>query len=391
MKIIITIFSPLIFLFSILFPKKKNLWLFGAWFGNQYADNSKYLFEYVNQNHKDINAIWVYKNKDLQNIIKQKNYKSVYAYSLKGLYLQLRAKVFVSSINSNDFIPFLITFRNYYVQLWHGSPIKNIGLDMYPKNSFQYLKNKLRFLTIDNYNLIISPSSIFDKIFQSAFFAKEQCFFRGVYPRNTELLNSSDNKMIKDSLGIQSKYFFMYLPTHRGEGKTFDKQTHPVVNIIPELIKYNDLLKEHDITILIKPHYYEKELFSSIESSSNIKTMFDLSGYDLYDCLAVSDGLISDYSSVVFDFEITGKPIIYFPFDLETYKQEDRNLYFDFDFVYDNTNNSKKVETSKELIYEIIKSTDSHVDYKFNTSIFNETISQNSNANLIRYIIQSIK
>lgn len=391
MKIIITIFSPLIFLLSILFPKKKSLWLFGAWFGNQYADNSKYLFEYVNKNHKDINAIWVYKNKDLQSIIEEHNYKSVYAYSLKGLYLQLRSKVFVSSINSNDFIPFLITFKNYYVQLWHGSPIKNIGLDIYPQNSFQYLKNKLRFSTIDNYNLIISPSSIFDKIFSTAFSSKKDRFFRGVYPRNIGLLDTSKKQTIKDALHIQSKYFYMYLPTHRGEGKIFNKDTHPVVNIIPSLIKYNDLLKEHDITILIKPHYYEKELFSAIESCSNIKAMFDLSGYDLYDCLAVSDGLISDYSSVVFDFEITGKPIIYFPFDIEMYKQEDRNLYFDFDFVYDNTNNSKKVESSQELVNEVIKSTNAHIESKFKMSIFNETVSQNSNEELIDHIKQGTK
>ena len=48
-----------------LIPKKKNLWLFGAWQARLYADNSKYLFEYINSNHQEINAVWLTREKSV--------------------------------------------------------------------------------------------------------------------------------------------------------------------------------------------------------------------------------------------------------------------------------------------------------------------------------------
>ena len=78
------IYTPLIFIFSIINPRKKNLWLFSAWEGKHYRGNSKYLFEYMKDNKK-INTIWITKNNSLYKKMKSDGLKVVYAYSWLGL------------------------------------------------------------------------------------------------------------------------------------------------------------------------------------------------------------------------------------------------------------------------------------------------------------------
>ena len=70
-----SIFVKLLPFFSLLIPKKKNLWIFGAWQGKQYSDNSKFMFEYVSMNHPEIEAVWITRSNDVVDIITSKKMK----------------------------------------------------------------------------------------------------------------------------------------------------------------------------------------------------------------------------------------------------------------------------------------------------------------------------
>ncbi|MDL5510255.1 CDP-glycerol glycerophosphotransferase family protein [Arenibacter sp. M-2] len=367
MKILIVLFAPLLFIISYLTPKKKTIWVYGAWFGERYSDNSKDFFEFANSiEDKEIKHYWIYKNPLLKKTIELNGYNCVSAYSFRGILLQLRAKVFITSVNSSDFIPFLITPKNYFVQLWHGSPIKYIGLDS-RNNKIRRTIDKLRFNTLDNYSLITSPSETIDKIYQSAFAISDTKIFRSGYPRNENLkVNPERKTFIRDYFGIENnEKMVAYLPTHRNEGKGLN----PFRSVLNELITKNEGLN-NKIKIIVKPHFYEKDSLNGIKESSNILIRYDFP-FDLYEFLGATDMLITDYSSVIFDYELLNKKIIVFPFDFEEYTSKDRGLYYNFDFIYNHVHNIEKVETIDSLILALTKNNSCDENEEFGKSLFN--------------------
>jgi CDP-glycerol glycerophosphotransferase len=367
MKTITLLLSPLLFLISYIYPKRNDLWVYGAWFGERYSDNSKDLFEYANAvENKPIKHYWIYKNHSLKKTIEINGNNCAYAYSINGILLQLRAKVFITCVNSSDFVPFLITPKNYFVQLWHGSPIKHIGLDS-RNNIFRKTIDKLRFKTLDNYSMVVSPSKTVDKIYQSAFALGKNRIYRGGYPRNENLRVSPERKkIIRDYFGLKNgEKMAAYLPTHRNEGKG----KNPFRAVLKQLIAKNDDLN-NNAKIIIKPHFYEKDSLNGIQESTNVLIRYDLP-FDLYEFLGATDVLITDYSSVIFDYELLNKKIIVFPFDFEKYTTHDRGLYFQFDFIYKNVNNIEKVESIDSLIEVFTKTELCAKKDEFGISLFN--------------------
>ena len=106
-------------------PKDKNLWVFGAWKGKLYADNSKYLFEYINEKHPEIHAVWISRDRQVTKSVIEKGYKACYRYSLKGMYLCVCAGVSVMTEDTHDISKVLIA-GSKMIQLWHGMGIKDV-------------------------------------------------------------------------------------------------------------------------------------------------------------------------------------------------------------------------------------------------------------------------
>ena len=90
-----------------LIPKKKNLWLFGAWQARLYADNSKYLFEYINSNHQEINAVWLTREKSVVAEVRARGYKCYTMSSLKGLWFAARAEAVFETEGDWDVSPII--------------------------------------------------------------------------------------------------------------------------------------------------------------------------------------------------------------------------------------------------------------------------------------------
>ena len=80
-----------------LIPRNPNLWVFGAWFGEKYTDNAKDLFEYITQNEKKIDAIWITRSKSVYKKLNEQNIKCYMNSSLRGIFICLKAKFYIFS------------------------------------------------------------------------------------------------------------------------------------------------------------------------------------------------------------------------------------------------------------------------------------------------------
>lgn len=101
---------------SYFLPKNKNVWIFGSWFGKKCSDNSKALFEYVNNNDKEIFAVWLTQSKTVFNELKQKGLNVYYTYSLFGYYYSAIARYVFVSTGMHDVNRF-VSSNNIKVQL----------------------------------------------------------------------------------------------------------------------------------------------------------------------------------------------------------------------------------------------------------------------------------
>ncbi|WP_294429758.1 CDP-glycerol glycerophosphotransferase family protein [uncultured Treponema sp.] len=130
-----------------------------------------------------------------------------------------------------------------------------------------------------------------------------------------------------------SEIFYLYMPTFRTSSWTGE-----IFNPFSKDYSFNHeefhkVLSENNLVFLFKPHFYDLKVLESKEKSDRFITISDEDFDDLYSILGQIDILMTDYSSVYFDFITTKKPVILAPFDLENYTSTARKLYFDYSEV----------------------------------------------------------
>lgn len=316
------------YILSGFYPKDKDLWLFGAWFGKKYSDNSKYLFEYINMNQPNTRAVWLTSNPEVEDEIKKKGFEVYRIYSFKSILLGLRAKYAVTShANFSDLMPFLNNKKVKSIQLWHGAPLKKIGLDdtIYTtKVSKDGLKYRLKTLILpflkERIDLISAIGEEDKKHFMTAF-DTDRVEILG-YPRNDSIFNRRDKN--------DKHITILYLPTFRNN-------INDNIDLFSaykfDLLKFDKVLAHNNIKLEIKMHPVnkpERAIYQQIQSSQNIRFLDEV---DVTDYLSSVDVLITDYSSVYFDFLLNGKPIIFSPFDYDSYLSKDREFYYHYNEV----------------------------------------------------------
>lgn len=318
------IFHSFNYILSISFIKSKYIWVYGEWFGKKAHDNSYYAFK-AGVLNKKIKKIWITESKEIIDRMRSEGERCYHKFSIKGLYYQARAGVFFCCVNSKDFCFSSMTPRSVIFQLWHGLPMKKIGFDVRNRSFAKRALDLARSKITDNYTYIISPSPIFDKVLTSAFKMDLSAVVRSNLPRcDGFYCDDKKKEEIRKMLRLKSKYVFFYLPTHRDEGR----QPETILKLIEFMVSNDSLFKVNDITLIIKPHYYEVGNYYDFESG-NVRVVTDFA-FDLYSLLSISDALITDYSSVAFDYMVTGKPIFYYAPDYDEYISKDREMYFDY-------------------------------------------------------------
>jgi CDP-glycerol glycerophosphotransferase (TagB/SpsB family) len=342
------------FVFKSLFqltPKPKNIWSFKG-FGDLYIDNSMYLFEYLHDNehlYKGIRLIWVTADPKTFLNVKKKGYQVFMRNTMKGKFYLFRSKYHFYG----DYPDYFISNKTLSVNLWHGIGIKKMDFDI-KTGPLKALFNDSfisRIKRPDIYrkpNFVISSSKYVTKnIFSSAFRVNENNCLNFGYPRNDIFFRNLKNTNIFDfrknniSNRVTNKSkVYIYMPTWRDSGNNF------ILDSGIDFEKLNNKLLENNDFFILKLHPNTK-LNINLEEYSNILTFPE--NMELYKFLNYIDVLITDYSSVFFDFLLTGKKIIYFPFDLKKYSDERG-----FNFNYYEITSGKVVFNFEELLSEMI-------------------------------------
>lgn len=210
-----------------------------------------------------------------------------------------------------------------YLQTWHGTPLKRLVHDIPPGSlTKSYLDTMDREAAAWDY--LISPSEFCTEVLPRAFGYKGEVLETG-YPRNDRLKThtAGDRQKIRESLGVTDSktVLILYAPTWRDYQRTATGNWDLVSYLEPD-IKLPD-----GFQIMFRGHTNTH----NVNSAKAAGTSLDVTRYpDVTELYIAADVLITDFSSVMFDFSVTGKPIVFLAPDLERYRAE-RGFYFDFE------------------------------------------------------------
>ncbi len=326
--------SPMYWI-AYIFPRDNNLWVFGG-YDNAFEGNAKYLFIYVNTQMKSIKAVWIAKDKSIVSTIKHLGFKSYQKNSVFSFFYTLRAGVYLY----ND------TYQNINIwnssgavrfNLWHGIPLKKIGYDIENKDVIYHDGCvKKRVFNINLYkrsDYVLSTSPFVSDIFSSAFLLSKENVLNFGYPRNVlfskpkheilSFIETYEPQKTKELVKKLNNYdkVLIYMPTWRDNGLDFIKASGIDFESLDAVLVKNNFL------LLLKLHHHTKIQFESF-NLNNIALLDN--SLDVYPILPFTDILITDYSSVYFDYLLLNKEILFFCFDLDDYLCNNRKMYFDY-------------------------------------------------------------
>lgn len=335
LKYIFLLFFIPFWYIQLLIPRNKKIWVFGCWFGQGYTDNAKSLFEFVLDNSKGIQPIWITKNKDIYNVLKSKGIPCEMSNSLKGILSCLKSGIYIFSSGKQDINRFVMNGAKS-IQLWHGAPMKKIGLDdkfsinMFTENIRKYF---FPFNYEYDFDAFVSTSELFNKNLRNAFDLKSDQIITSGYPRNDVFFQLYKKSAYYEKLNLKFKNpkIVLYLPTFR--------DYEPDIDLFFKF-KFNTevwskYLNDTNTILVYKSHFAGKFKRSLSFSCNRIIQFSDKEETDLNLFMRDVNLLITDYSGAYFDFKLTNKPIILAPFDLQDYINKSRELYFEYDKLDD--------------------------------------------------------
>lgn len=228
-----------------------------------------------------------------------------------------------------------------YFNTWHGTPFKTLGKSI--KDDFHLIGNVQRNFLMSDY--LLYPSEFMRDVMLDDYMinniATDTKVVLGGYPRNEIFFDKERASELKNQLNLNDKQIIAYMPTWRGSFGQLNKTSEDQINIINKQLKQIDKKLTNNQIMYVNFHPFLKDKVN-ISGYKHIKP-FDKK-YETYDFLNIADILITDYSSVFFDFAVSNKKIILFAYDEREYF-EDRGTYFGF-----NELPFKKVKNVHDLI-----------------------------------------
>lgn len=327
----------LLLVFSYLFPRNRKIWCFGS----SFSGNAKYLFIYMNEYfNRKYQCIWIGKSDDV-NLVRSLGGIAYTTWSFKGLYYCLIGGAYI--YNSFPANVNLYTMGGVkLVNLWHGVALKCINRQIKEGPSAKYYQskgiiNEIRYLNFRKHaDVVLSTSPLMTENFSEAFDATDKEIIEGIYPR-CYLFDKSKEEIagfIGKYEGAQTQmllniilrfdYTYIYLPTWRDTGDDFISQCDF------DFDKLNEIMKQHNRLFLMKMHP-DSILKFDVDYSNII--IIDKQ-VDIYPLLPYTNCLITDFSSIYFDYLLLqDKQIILFVPDFDDYIRKSRALKYSYDDV----------------------------------------------------------
>lgn len=370
--------------------------VFACFKGQSYTCSPKAIYEYMlsDSRYKDYKLVWFFKEKyieDYRFLEKNANTEVVRKGSKEYKKYIHTAKYWVFNYKiADDIKP---TKNQVFLQCWHGTPLKRLGCDLQhfdnKLNTIEGMKKRYK-IEAEKFSYFISPSKYASEKFTSAWnlkeIGKENIILEKGYPRNDFLLNykTQDVEDIKKKiLGEQyekNKKIILYAPTYRA-----NQHETGVGYVYKEEVDFEKLREKigQEYIILFRPHYFIANVFDFEKYKGFV---YDVSKVDdINELYIISDILITDYSSVFFDYANLKRPMIFYMYDLEYYRDKSNGFYIDVEKELP----GKIIKTDDELINEIIRvSKEFEYDEKYKK--FNEKYNYLDDGNASKRVVETV-
>ncbi len=363
--------------------------IFFAFKGKSYACSPKAIYEYMlsDDKYKDFKFIWAFEDVEPHKYLENNRNTKVVKYGGKEYQKNLAsAKYWIFNYRVQDQI--YPKKDQVYVQCWHGTPLKKLGYDLKNTNNAMNTDSEIyeKYKTdAKKFKYILSPSKFATEKFISAWNLEKTNMTHKVieegYPRNDFLYNfkQEDVEKIKNDLGLpKDKKIILYAPTWRDDqhesGVGYTYKTEVDFDLL------RDRLKD-EYVILFRAHYLVANSFDFEKYKGFIYNVSEVD--NINDLYIISDILITDYSSVFFDYASLKRPMIFYMYDFDKYKDELRGFYIDIDELP-----GEITKTENDLINAINKVKDFKYDEKYKK--FNEKYNYLDDGNAAKRVTEKI-
>jgi CDP-glycerol glycerophosphotransferase len=301
-------------------PVRKGLVVFESHLGRQYSDNPKYIYEEMRRAGVKFEAVWSYAGSTAGF---PKDAKLVKRGSWDYYRLLAQAEFWID----NQGFPRQALKRpeTTYIQTWHGTALKRMGHDIPSEKRKSAVEREAVRGMLDRFDHFVVRTEHDVRTLVEAFELKADLLRVG-YPRNDALVapsaeNTAEVAALRAQLGIPDGHrVLLYAPTFRQKGTAVQEFELPF-----DLVRFTAELGP-DVTLLIRTHYLDKVKLPA-GTAAQVR---NVSGHpDITPLLLLADGLITDYSSVMFDYALLDRPLYFFTYDYDEYTGQERGAYFD--------------------------------------------------------------
>lgn len=372
-------------------PIKKGTVLYESFYGKGITCGPKAVFEQLlrDKDFEKFIHIWVYDDESQWSMYfeQYKNMDNIkfVKYKSKNYYKALASVEYL--INNSTFQACFIRKEGQkYINTWHGIPLKLMGYEM-PNGNIESANTERNFLQT---NFLLSPNKHHTDMYNKSYKLKglyEGKIIETGQARTDSIFNADRKKVIDDlkKSGVsvdENKKIIMYAPTWKGasfsnpqaDGREYEKLYEAI----------NQSIDTEQWQILIKPH---QAVYDSLKNNNKLKSILVSPRLDTNEILSVTEVLVSDYSSIFFDFLVTDRPIMFYIPDLEEYK-DTRGLYMDVESLpgpaTDNLEQlcrmlknpsqaqNEKIDNYKKIKEQFCKYDDGHVSERIVNAIFKD-------------------
>lgn len=293
-------------------PVEEKTILFESMWGTKYSGSPKELYEYMDRNHPDYKCVWAFKDPHMP-------------ISGNGVRVRYRSKEYYRYLATAKYLLNDVNFPGEFkkrnnqieIQTMHGTPYKSLGLDV--KSDFNTNNDIWKYIRKTmNWDYLISQGVFTDKM-AYRWFRFYKTILKTGYPR-TDTLYQNDQKQneeLKKELGIPlDKKVILYAPTWRTRG---------VFDFLLDFDALEAALKD-EYVFAVRIHHLSSQKYDLPKNDFVI----DLTEYSSIEPLyKIADILVTDYSSVMFDYALLNRPMVFYTYDLKEYSENLRGVYFD--------------------------------------------------------------
>ncbi len=356
----LSFFTLIIKLINYLIPKRNQI-IFDS--SPEFSDNPKALYDYISSKKTEYRLVWAVD--EIQEEVDVPQYKRS---TLGRLWQFLRSRYIVTSHGSHP----ARTKNQVFVNVWHGMPLKAMG----------YAENRdvaLPFNFDDENYYLIATSTIMRNALAACFNQDARRIFVTGQPRNDKLLKGCQERILEILKIDPARYnkIILFAPTFRSADYREDGQLISYNFNLPDfdINDFQEFLKDHGVLCLVKFHRLEEEKATAyFKDAENIKLIntgtLQENLIDIYDIMGCVDILITDYSSVYFDFLLLDRPIIFIVSDLEEYREKRGFVLEPFEFWTP----GPKVKNFKEFLGELEKSIENPEYYQEERNVINDLV-----------------